>query len=311
MHFLDNWLLVAFLAPFFWALVNIIDVYFVEEVYENEYDGTVISGFAQIIPWLTIPFLGLVIPSIGTILMAMLAGFFFIIANFFYFKSLFMSGDATLILIFWNTTAIVVPVLAFLFLLERLSPIHYLGIAITFIGAIIISFSKKIKEENVKKIILIMSGAILFLSLSMVLTREVYSRTSFHGGIMFFSLGAILAGFFFFALRINKYGRGKLINTSKKYYKWFLLIELISLSGVITSQRAIEISPSVSFVSAIESIQPAFIIISSAIVFFILSFFSYSKKEIIDRIYNDQLVSMGYKIVAIIIMAIGIYMINL
>jgi len=29
----SNWLIVAFLAPMSWALVNIIDVYFVEEIY--------------------------------------------------------------------------------------------------------------------------------------------------------------------------------------------------------------------------------------------------------------------------------------
>lgn len=310
MSFLDNWLLIAFLAPMFWALVNIIDVYFVDAVYENEYDGTVISGLAQIIIWVSVPFMGLVVPDNFTIILAMLAGGFFIIANFFYFKALFATGDASLVLIFWNTVAIVVPVLAFIFMHERLSTIHYLGIAVTFAGAMFISLSKKIKKENIVKVIFIMSGAILFLSLSMLLTREVYAKTSFHGGIMFFSLGSALAGIFFYVLRLHKYGKGKLINTSKKYFEWFIFAELLALAGVFTSQRAIEISPSVSFISAIESIQPAFIIILSAIIFFILSFFSYGKKEIIDRIYKDQLLGMGMKIVAIVIMAIGIYIIS-
>jgi len=310
-YLFNNWLLIAFAAPFFWALVNIIDLYFVEEIYENEYDGTVITGFAQIIPWLTVPFLGLVIPDPITITMAMAGGFFLVTAYFFYFKALFATGDATLIQILWNTVGITVPFLAFLFLQERLSVVQYLGIVITFLGAMYISFDEKMQGKNIKKTVFVMSGAILFLSLSMIFTRDVYSRTSFQGGIMFFSLGSILAGIFFYILRIKKHGIGNLVNIGKKYYMWFLLAEGMTLAGVLTSQRAIDISPAVSFVAVIESIQPAFIIFSSAVIFSILSLFSYRKKDIIKRIYDDQLVGIWSKAFAIIVMAIGIYMINL
>jgi drug/metabolite transporter (DMT)-like permease len=286
-------------------------LYFVEEIYENEYDGTVVTGLAQIIPWLTVPFIGLVVPDSKTITMAMLGGFFLVTSYFFYFKALFATGDATLIQIIWNTVGISVPVLAFLFLQERLSVVQYFGIAVTFLGAMYISFDNKLQGKNIKKTVLIMLGAILFLSLSMIFTRDVYSRTSFHGGIMFFSLGSILAGIFFYLLRIKKHGTGNLVNIGKKYYSWFLLAEGLTLMGVITSQRAIDISPAVSFVAVIESIQPAFIILSSAVIFSLLSLLSYKKKDVVKKIYADQLVGINSKIFAIVIMAIGIYMINL
>ncbi len=310
-HILNNWLFVAFLAPFFWSLVNIIDLYFVEEIYDNEYDGTVMTGLAQIIPWFTLPFIGLVVPDLRSVIMATLGGFFLVTAYFFYFKALFSTGDAALIQIIWNTVGIFVPILAFLFLQEKLSVVQYLGIGVTFIGAMYISFNNKFQGGNTRKIIPIMAGAIIFLSLSMIFTRDVYSRTSFHSGIMFFSLGSILAGIFFYFLRIRKHGTGNLINIGKKYYIWFLLVESLTMLGIIASQRAINISPAVSFVAAIESIQPAFIIIVSAVFFSFLSLCSYKKKDIIKRIYNDQLVGIYAKIFAIIIMAVGIYMINL
>jgi hypothetical protein len=56
MHLLDNWLLVAFLAPFFWALVNIVDVYFVDGIYKDDIDGIIIFGLFQIIPSILLPF---------------------------------------------------------------------------------------------------------------------------------------------------------------------------------------------------------------------------------------------------------------
>jgi len=311
MHILNNWLLIAFAAPFFWALVNIIDLYFVEEIYENEYDGTVVTGIAQVLPWLTVPFLGLVVPDPLTIIMAMAGGFFLVTSYFFYFKALFSSGDATLIQIIWNTVGIAVPALAFIFLREKLTTIQYFGILVTFLGAMYISLDSKIQKKNMYKIISVMSGAVLFLSLSMVVTRDVYSRTSFHGGIMFFSLGSILAGVVFYFLRVRKHGKGNLVKIGKKYYMWFILAEIMTLMGVLTSQKTIDISPAVSFVAVIESIQPAFIIISSAIVFMILSLFSYKKKEVVKKIYTEQLVGIGSKIFAIVIMAVGIYMINL
>jgi uncharacterized membrane protein len=310
-HILNNWLIVAFLAPFFWSLVNVIDLYFVEEIYDNEYDGTVMTGLAQIIPWLTLPFIGLTVPDSRSVIMAILGGFFLVTAYFFYFKALFSTGDATLIQIIWNTVGLLVPILAFLFLQEKLSVVQYLGIGVTFLGVMYISFDNKFRGENIKKTMLIMAGAIIFLSLSMILTRDVYSRASFHSGIMFFSLGSILAGIFFYFLRIKKHGTGNLINIGKKYYIWFLLAEGLTMMGIITSQRAINISPAVSFVAAIESIQPAFIIIVSAIFFLFLSLFSYKNKNIIKRIYDDQFAGIYAKILAIIIMAVGIYMINL
>jgi drug/metabolite transporter (DMT)-like permease len=306
-----EWFFIALLAPFLWSLVNMIDLYFVESIYENEYDGTVFTGFAQIILWLTVPFFGLVVPDWRTIILAMLGGFSLVTAYFFYFKVLFVTGDATQMQILWNAVAISVPILAFIFLGEKLTLIQYFGIVITFFGAMYVAFNNKIKRKNSGKIVLITLGVILFWSLYMIFSREVYSRTSFHGGIMFFSLGSILAGAFFYLLRIKKHGTGKLIAVGKKYFLWFFLVEGLTLMGVITSQRAIDLSPAVSLVAVVESIQPVFIILVSAIIFAVFSLFSRRNKEIAKKIYDEQLVGIGSKIYAIIIMAVGIYMINL
>jgi drug/metabolite transporter (DMT)-like permease len=307
----NQWLLIAFIAPFFWAVVNVVDVYFVEEVFHNAYDGAIITGFSQIIPFLIFVFVGFQVPDAGAIFFAMLGGFFLVTAYFFYFKTLFVTSDATLIQILWNSLAILVPILAFIFLRERLTLVQYFGIAITFFGAMYLTLNKKIMEKNIKKVLGIMSGAILFFSLMMILTRDVYSSTSFSAGITFFSLGGLIAGIFFYFIRMKKFGSGNFLKMGKKYYKWFLLSEIATLAGVLTSQRAIDVSPSVSFVAAIESFQPAFIVIVSMIIFFLLGSYLGIKKNVVEKIYKEQLCGLGSKIFSIVIMAVGIYMINL
>lgn len=305
----NNWFLLAFVAPLFWALVNIIDLILVNKVYEDEYDGAIVTGFFQIIPWLLVPFLGFSIPAGEIALLAMLGGMLYCASMFFYFRALFATNDASLILVIWNLTALVVPILAFLILQERLSLIHYAGIIITFMGVLFLTLNKKVGRGNIKKVAAIMSWAVLFFSLSMVIQDSVYSNTTFWSGFLFFSLGNILGSIIIFGLR-KKETLGHIFSLNKRYFGWFLATELVTLTGVVSSQRTIDLSPSVSYVAAIESIQPAFIMILSAVIFAAFAILSLRNKEMMKKIYDEQLVGSGAKIIAIIIMVVGIYLIN-
>lgn len=308
--FWNNWLVLAFVAPLFWALVNIIDIFLVNQVYEDEYDGAIMIGFFQIIPWLAVPFFGFSLPEGGIALFAMLGGILYCASMLFYFRALFATNDASFILVFWNMTALTVPILAFLIFKERLSIVQYAGIAITFLGVLFLTLNKKVGRGSIKKVATVMSCAVLFFSLSMVVQDGVYSNTAFWGGFLFFSLGNILGSIIIFSLRKKKTA-SHLLRLNKKYFSWFLMTELVSLTGVISSQRSIDLSPSVSFVAAIESIQPAFIMILSAVIFAAFAIFSLGNKKMMKKIYEEQLVGFCAKSLAIIIVAIGIYMINL
>ncbi len=308
----NNWFLIAFIAPIFWALVNLIDIYFVAEVYDNEYDGAVVIGLTQIVPWLTVPFLGLVFPAKEFIFIAMSGGFFLVVSYFFYFKALFRDGDAALIQIIQNTFAVVVPILAFALLQEKLSLMQYGGIAITFIGVTTLAGGGKMKNEKFWPIASIMSGSVIFFSLNIIFTRELYTLSvPFYSVILFYSLGGVMGGLFFYMLKILRHGAGNLFNIGRQYIGWFIFSELVVLGGVMTSQRAIETSPAVSLVSMIESLQPAFIVVLSALIFFAFRFFSHKYEDLAKQIYNDQLSGLTHKIVAIVIMAFGVYLINL
>lgn len=307
----NNWLLIAFVAPFLWALVNIIDVYFVESVYEDEYDGAMISGIFQIAPWLLVPFgmISFTLPATEAGLLAFFGGSLFLFSFFFYFRALFSKNDVALIQVLWSLSVPLVPFLAWLFIGERLALLQYMGIVIAFIGAICLSLDPKIRSNGFAATARIMVLAIFLLSLSMVIEARAYTLAGdFWSIFLLFSLGAAITGtgLSFFDKKGYTDRLQHIAGLSRKYFLVFFLAETLALLGTLTSQRAIDLSPAVSFVAVIESLVPAFVLGIS----FLLSVMLFEKnRKLARRLYRDQLVGIRMKMVSIAIIAFGIYLI--
>ena len=303
----------AFLAPFFWAWVNIIDVYFVNSVYEDEWDGVLINALFQSLPWL-LPLFGVVtfsFPGWTPTLVAFLGGSCLMLSYYFYFKTLFISNDMVILQALWNLSVPLVPFLAWLLVGERLTFINYFGIALAFVGVILFSFNEKIKEKNLGRVFTIMTGAIVFFALSMVLQAEAYQSigNDFWTGFLLFSVGVTMTGLLLslFDPQPIKGRVAHIFQMSKRYFLVFVLAETLNLFGVLTSQRAIDLSPAVSFVAVIGSLAPVFVMFLSLVL--VLVFFKMNKKKS-QQIYQDQLVAFKTKIVACVVIALGIYLIS-
>ncbi len=324
--FSSHWLIIALMAPMFWSLVNIIDVYFVDGIYKDELDGTIISGLFQIVPWLVLVFLvnidfhsiinfktpGNTWGSNNILILSFIGGTIYILGIYFYFKALFHYNDAPLLQILANLTVIAVPILSFLIFKEKLPLLRYTGMAITFVGAIMLSFSPHLRKRFSSKYIKIMLGAVLLFSLSMILEDraynllgESYGKQGFWAGFLFFNLGAF-AG----ALLLAFYFRRNPLPTIRKYYKIFFLGEGLYFSGTLFFQRAIDAAPYVSYVVVIETFGPVFIVFYSLIIMFLSPFILQRKSETIKRIYSEQLNGIWVKVFATVIMAIGVYIIS-
>lgn len=323
-----HWMLVSFLAPMFWAAVNVVDVYFVGKVYRDELDGTIISGLFQIIPFSILALFFLKISpnqfvSIGgnnglfwidpTILLALLGGFLFASSFYFYFKALFKHNDVAFLQIIWGLTIIAVPLLTFLFWGEKLSALKYVGMGITLLGATLLSANKKLREKFSWRYLWIIVWAVIILSLSMVFEDKVYAVLSARGlgdqgflvGFLSFSLGAFLAGVFFaLAKRRNP------LPLIKRYAPIFVLFEGISFFGNLASQKAIDIAPSVSFVATIETFVPVFILAYSLLILFVFSLILRKKTKTTSWIYQEQTDGIWIKVLATAVMAIGVYIIS-
>ncbi len=310
----ENWLLVAFIAPMLWSLVNLIDVYFVNDVYRDEYDGTIISGLFPLLPW-TLVLFGVVsfdFPN-AQWMWFILGGCLFLFANFFYFKSLFQNNDAALVQIFWNLTVPFTLVLSWVLFRESLHVKEYIGIAIVLFGVIYLSFQEKEGEWKIKDVLKNIIPASLLLSASLVCADYAYrvSDTRFFDGYLVFALGMVLG-----ALVINLFDKTSLKNRfsqitvlTKKYFFIFFLAELLALIGTITSQRALDLSSSASFVATIESLSPVFVMFFSLMIILLGRTFirSFSVNE---SLYNAQFSALGHKFFAIATIALGIFLVS-
>ena len=325
-HFIDfvvnNWLLVAFMAPLFWSLVNIIDVYFVGSIYKDEMEGVIISGVFQIIPWaIIILAAGVDLPSLiskafwdglgVTMLFSLVGGIFFLVSFYFYFKALFKKNDAPMLQVLWNLTVVVVPLLAFLIFNEVLPFRSYAGLLAVILGATMLSLNPGTRLAFSGGYLRIMAGAIFFMSLSMIFEEGAYNQLGatlgpqgFWLGFSGFCWGALVVAILF--LLISRRNVGHLIHD---YWKVFLLSEGIYFLGNLASQRALDISPSPSYVAAIEPFVSVFVLVYSLLIINFLSGFWPARAEEIKEIYLGQVTGMGTKILATLIMAAGIYLI--
>lgn len=305
---LDNWLFLALLAPFFWALVNVIDAYFVKGIYKSEYDGIIISGVFQILVWVLVPALGMggETKAFGALL-AVFGGFFSMLGTFFYFRSLFAHADAALVVIIWSTIGVVVPVAEALVFGERLFMVQYFGIAIVFAGAVLLSADPGIRSRKVGKIYVNMIFAVAFCSAALIFEDKAYEQVSFWNGTLFISLGGFLGGIFFWIIRPGE--KNSHVRLAKRYFKIFFIAEALALIGMVISYKAIQSGP-VSLVSAVENIQPIWIMATCLVIYFFASLLRLKNVEAIQAIKENQIASWKIKLIAVLVAAIGIYLVS-
>lgn len=318
-----NWLVISFLAPMFWALVNTIDVYFVDGIYRDELDGVIISGVFQILPWpvillLTSSGLPSVIGDIFSkglsilILLPFAGGFLYTMAFYFYFKTLFGKNDVSMLQVIWNLTVVAVPILSFFIFKEILPFNKYFGMAVALSGAVILAMGRDLRGNITYNYLCTMFCAVILLSLSMVFCERsynvfsgVYDMLGFWAGFLFFSLGSFCAGALFsFFFRRNP------LLLIKKYYKIFILAEGIYFMGNLCSQRALDTAPSASYVAVIETFVPVFVLVYSLLIIFLLPSEIKNANKAIEKIYSEQTKDLWVKGLATFIMAIGVYIIS-
>ncbi len=98
-----------------------------------------------------------------------------------------------------------------------------------------------------------------------------------------------------------------IIHVSRNNLLVFVVAESISILGILTSQRAIDLSPSVSFVIVIESLLPIFILLMSGILALVFLFLDRKKAQ---QMYQDQFSFFWIKICASVVIVSGVYLVT-
>lgn len=306
------------MAPICWALVNMVDVYLVDGIYQDSLEATIISGLFQLIPLVGVIFFGNVDFSdvsswpIQAVAFSFFGGLLYTSAFYFYFRALFEHNDVTFVQIVWSLTIVAVPLISFVLFGEQLSAVKYVGMAIVLSGSILLALNGKLRTRFVSKYFWIMLGAVILLSLSMIFSEKAYSimsdaygKQGFVKGFLIFISGAFSAG-----LSFAIFSRRNPIPTIKKYYKIFLMGEGIYFLGNFASQIALDIAPSASFIAVVETFTPVFVMMYSLAILFFFSVILKKKNEVIRRIYAEQINGVWVKFLAVIVMATGLYVMS-
>jgi drug/metabolite transporter (DMT)-like permease len=311
---MDTWLIISLIAPALWAITNLIDVYFVASSYDDEYDGAVISGFFQLFPWLLVLIGWQQFHGFGDgSAYLFIGGVCYLLFLFWYFKALFSKNDVALIQLLLNLAVPVTLILSFAFYREFISGLQFVGGLLIFGGVSVLGFQSSFQWSQIKHLAFPMGLAVIFLSLSMIFSSKGYDYGhGFFSSYLIYSLGmmATAAVLLLFKQKKDSAFIGHLVTLTRNYFGIFLVAEFIGLLGYIFSQRSLDLAPSASLVVLVECLLPIFILVFS---FFILVFFKItnSHQSLVDEIYRDQLIGYPVKIIATVLVSLGVYVLSL
>jgi uncharacterized membrane protein len=160
------WVAVAMFSITAYASLILIDaIMFRKEVYTTTAQPLIVSALMQFVPWLMYPFVATDFSLWSATTLAFSSGVVGMLGYWLYFQALKDDQDAVVISIIWNLMIALVPVIAFVFIGEKLGFVQYIGIGLIFTGALVATFQKA-KAKG--KVVAMMVGAVIMLSLSVV-----------------------------------------------------------------------------------------------------------------------------------------------
>ncbi len=253
----ENWIVMGLAAAAAWALSSVIDVCFVGDgVYREPSDGPVIAGLFCLLPLATaMPSAGVPSVETGVAGVAMLAGVAYLLHIYLYFRALFTLNDAANAEIFNTLSVLIVPVLAWVLLGERLAGSCYLAIGLGAVGVLALVGLQAARMG--RRIIALLAASVCCVSLSMVLQAWVLRHAGYGEAVWWFSLAGVLGAVAFIGTGIGRWRRiGRLW---RRFGLLFLLAQALEIGGVLASQRATDVGPSVSLVALLECTLPVFV----------------------------------------------------
>jgi drug/metabolite transporter (DMT)-like permease len=297
------WILYALLAPFFWALTNHLDKFIVDKKVNGISNYMFFSTLGSIILVIGVMvFKGFIILPLNIMLPSLLLGVLAFLGMAAYGKALQKDDASTVAPLFQFVPAITL-ILGFLFLGESLTGMALMGFLVVFVGGWIITVETTFKKIfKVRKSFWLMLLSSSLYALLFVIGRSLYSTNSLIDIYTYELIGFILSGW---ALLLIPSSRKKIVEAFKKAtkatYGFFLLNDIIDLSGSVFFRLALAIAP-VALVSAMIGVQPFFVL---GIGLFLTLFFPKIIKETISK---EILIR---KSVGIVIIFVGLLMITL
>lgn len=261
-----NWVFLALLAPFVYAVNVFLDKYLVEARLPN-YRALPIFGLLVAIPAVVVFWIisGFAILGLSDSLLIMTTGILTIWAFSLYLEAL-VKEETSLLIILIQLIPVIVLVMAYFILGETITLKQLLGFGLLLFSSIAASLKQEKKRFKFNRALIFMLLADLLWASTYILIKFVSVETTFSSLVMYESLGVIIGGILlllFFPSIKNAF-----LKTIKKIKKPVLGLVLFNeglyLSGKIITYLAITIGPP-ALISILGSTQIFFGILFGSI----------------------------------------------
>ena len=295
------WLIVAIVSYLILAAVALADKFFVAGPVGSARLYTFYIGILQIPILLLIPFVGLPAPGLDQIIIALLAGAFYMLGLFWFFRGLQEFEASRIVPAMGGMMPVLVFLLFFIISGDKAlpKPIEFLAFFLLISGSFLVAYQRAASPIKGLKFSAL---AALFVALYFVLSKYVFLEQTFWQGFVWIRAGSFLAGIFFFF-----FARSDIKNAfSKKRKPFSIKMTLIFLgnqslgaSASILQIWAVALAPLVfvAMVSALQGVQYALLFIFALLLS--LKFPTILKEEISKRVVFQ-------KIIAILLIAAGL-----
>lgn len=255
-----HWFFYVFISTVLFSLVNIIDTHLINKVLKN---SVLIIFYTFIAGLILLPIIFLfgkpAMPSLNMLLLLFLASIFLIAYLFPYYKAL-QQTDTSVVLSLFSLGYIFVPILAYIFIGEKLMYYHYIGIAVIIFGSFMITYGGKLGFN--KALIYMLVSSLLLAGGDIILKYGVGKLdwiTVFFWTVIFEFAIMILFTIIFYRTELQK-SFGKAITN----IHYFFIMETVAIIGTILMLYAYTTAP-VTLAKGVEVTKPLILLIIAII----------------------------------------------
>ena len=298
-----NWLIIAIIAHFVFALVFVIDKYLFSHTHLKPATYAFYVGAFGGLAIFLIPF-GFSIFPIGQIIISLLSGIAFVFAIFFFYKSIQLGEVSRITPIIGGLIPLFTFILTYFLLNERLTSNQLIAFSFLVLGGVIMAWPRKqvrtisglVKTSLLRRLPVAILAAFFF-AVSYVLTKIIFIQQPFIDGFIWIRLGGVLGAILLFSLPFT---RKIILETSKevklKTGELAVFNKIMSGIAFIFLNYAIFLG-SVTLINALQGVQYIFLLILAL-------FLSKRFPEIMREQINQS--AIFQKVIAILFVIFGL-----
>ncbi len=302
---MQNWFLIALIAPILWSIVNHIDKYMLSKYLKDRGVGALLI-FSALASVIIIPFLlffyssqifNITFPDLITLIFV---GFLSVLAFYFYLKGM-DAEEASIVIPLFQLVPVFGYFLSYIILGESLNTTQIFSSLLVISGIIILAIEIDIdnKISLKSKVLALVTTSSFMFALHDTLFKKVAITESFVTAVFWQYVSLTISGLLILIF-IKKYREdflGMFKNMGGKILSLNILSELLYIAGNLANNFATLLAP-VAVVLVISSYQPVFVFIGGILLTIFLP------KISIEKISGKHLL---HKIISILIILIGSY----